>query len=178
MLILIKNSISYAFLVWTEHLWTNCICLSIVIPKFLKWLSCVQRHVEESCLLTCIIYFLQETSLLLGNLVDVLEEIKLAKIELLNLSSAAFVLESQTGVLSILSTFYQVLVWFCHEAVILKCFLNITHRTLGSHPYVRQWVEMHKQLFLTLIERRWVMCNSCQVKLLSQCRNGDFSIFL
>ena len=48
--------------------------------------------------------------MLLGNLVDVLEEIKLAKIELLNLSSAAFVLESQTGVLSILSTFYQVLV--------------------------------------------------------------------
>ncbi|RLN13431.1 hypothetical protein C2845_PM09G17810 [Panicum miliaceum] len=37
-----------------------------------------------------------ETSLLLGNLVDVLEEIKLAKLELLNLTSAAFVLESQT----------------------------------------------------------------------------------
>ena len=68
------------------------------------------KDIDESCLLTCIIYFLQETSLLLGNLVDVLEEIKLAKIELLNLSSAAFVLESQTGVLSILSTFYQVLV--------------------------------------------------------------------
>ncbi|KAG2607132.1 hypothetical protein PVAP13_4NG199100 [Panicum virgatum] len=42
-----------------------------------------------------------ETSLLLGNLVDVLEEIKLAKIELLNLSSAAFVLESQTGELGL-----------------------------------------------------------------------------
>ncbi|CAL5053677.1 unnamed protein product [Urochloa decumbens] len=37
-----------------------------------------------------------ETSLLLGNLIDVLEEIKLAKMELLNLTSAAFVLESQT----------------------------------------------------------------------------------
>ncbi|PUZ60001.1 hypothetical protein GQ55_4G088400 [Panicum hallii var. hallii] len=37
-----------------------------------------------------------ETSLLLGNLVDVLEEVKLAKMELLNLTSAAFVLESQT----------------------------------------------------------------------------------
>ncbi|CAO2178187.1 unnamed protein product [Urochloa humidicola] len=37
-----------------------------------------------------------ETSLLLGNLFDVLEEIKLAKMELLNLTSAAFVLESQT----------------------------------------------------------------------------------
>ncbi|KAG2612731.1 hypothetical protein PVAP13_4KG303800 [Panicum virgatum] len=42
-----------------------------------------------------------ETSLLLGNLVDVLEEIKLAKMELLNLSSAAFVLESQTGELGL-----------------------------------------------------------------------------
>ena len=129
MLILIKNSISYAILVWTEHLWTNCICLSIVIPKFLKWLSCVQRHIDESCLLTCIIFFLQETSLLLGNLVDVLEELKLAKIELLNLSSAAFVLESQTGVLSILSTFYQVLVWFCQEEVILKCLFNIVYHS-------------------------------------------------
>ncbi|XP_062178997.1 uncharacterized protein LOC133883639 isoform X2 [Phragmites australis] len=37
-----------------------------------------------------------ETSLLLGNLIDVLEEIKVAKIELPNLTSAAFVLESQT----------------------------------------------------------------------------------
>ncbi|CAN6163512.1 unnamed protein product [Urochloa humidicola] len=37
-----------------------------------------------------------ETSLLLGNLIDVLEEIKLAKMELLNLTSAAFILESQT----------------------------------------------------------------------------------
>ncbi|CAL5039313.1 unnamed protein product [Urochloa decumbens] len=37
-----------------------------------------------------------ETSLLLGNLIDVLEEIKLAKMELLNLTSASFVLESQT----------------------------------------------------------------------------------
>lgn len=37
-----------------------------------------------------------ETSLLLGNLIDVLEEIKLSKLELVNLTSAAFVLESQT----------------------------------------------------------------------------------
>jgi len=37
-----------------------------------------------------------ETSLLLGNLIDVLEEIKLSKLQLLNLTSAAFVLESQT----------------------------------------------------------------------------------
>jgi hypothetical protein len=44
--------------------------------------------------------------LLLGNLIDVLEEIKLAKMELLNLTSAAFVLESQTCVLSFSSTFY------------------------------------------------------------------------
>jgi hypothetical protein len=120
----------------------KCNCLRIVIPTVLKWLSCVQRHIEEPCLLTRIIYFLQETSLLLGNLVDVLEEVKLAKMELLNLTSAAFVLESQTCVLSISSTFYlQVLVWFCHEALILKCFLTlyITHRMLGSHPYVRQW---------------------------------------
>nr|AIN39839.1 hypothetical protein [Zoysia matrella] len=37
-----------------------------------------------------------ETSLLLGNLVDVLDEIKFAKMKLLNLTSAAFVLESKT----------------------------------------------------------------------------------
>ncbi|TVU08131.1 hypothetical protein EJB05_41519 [Eragrostis curvula] len=37
-----------------------------------------------------------ETRLLLGNLVDVLDEIKFAKMKLLNLTSAAFVLESQT----------------------------------------------------------------------------------
>ncbi|KAL5199467.1 hypothetical protein ABZP36_020670 [Zizania latifolia] len=37
-----------------------------------------------------------ETSLLLGNLIDVLEEIKIAKTELLNLTSAAFHVESQT----------------------------------------------------------------------------------
>ncbi|XP_021306058.1 uncharacterized protein LOC8082273 isoform X2 [Sorghum bicolor] len=37
-----------------------------------------------------------ETSLLLGNLIDVLEEIRLSKLQLLNLTSAAFVLESQT----------------------------------------------------------------------------------
>lgn len=42
-----------------------------------------------------------ETSLLLGNLIDVLEEIKLSKFELLNLTSAAFVLESQTCKLSL-----------------------------------------------------------------------------
>lgn len=41
-----------------------------------------------------------ETSLLLGNLVDVLEEIKVAKMELLNLTSAAFGVESQTGQLA------------------------------------------------------------------------------
>jgi hypothetical protein len=45
--------------------------------------------------------FVQETSLLLGNLVDVLDEIKFAKMKLLNLTSAAFVLESQTGLFSI-----------------------------------------------------------------------------
>jgi hypothetical protein len=45
--------------------------------------------------------FVQETSLLLGNLVDVLDEIKFAKIKFLNLTSAAFVLESQTGLFSI-----------------------------------------------------------------------------
>ncbi|XP_015694078.1 uncharacterized protein LOC102715492 isoform X2 [Oryza brachyantha] len=37
-----------------------------------------------------------ETSLLLGNLIDVLVEIKIAKLELLNLTSAAFDMESQT----------------------------------------------------------------------------------
>uniref|UniRef100_A0A0D9WRZ8 Spc7 kinetochore protein domain-containing protein n=1 Tax=Leersia perrieri TaxID=77586 RepID=A0A0D9WRZ8_9ORYZ len=37
-----------------------------------------------------------ETSLLLGNLIDVLEEIKIAKIEFLNLTAAAFNMDSQT----------------------------------------------------------------------------------
>ncbi|RCV22435.1 hypothetical protein SETIT_4G220500v2 [Setaria italica] len=46
-----------------------------------------------------------ETSLLLGNLIDVLEEIKLAKMELLNLTSAAFVLESQTCQLGLRACF-------------------------------------------------------------------------
>ena len=63
------------------------------------------KAIEESCLLTCIFHFVEETSLLLGNLIDVLEEIKLSKFELLNLTSAAFVLESQTCMLSISSTF-------------------------------------------------------------------------
>jgi hypothetical protein len=45
--------------------------------------------------------FAQETSLLLGNLVDVLDEIKFAKMKLLNLASAAFVLESQTCLFSL-----------------------------------------------------------------------------
>ncbi|KAF8658966.1 hypothetical protein HU200_058804 [Digitaria exilis] len=43
----------------------------------------------------------QETSLLLGNLIDVLEEMKLAKMELINFTSVCFVLESKTCQLSL-----------------------------------------------------------------------------
>lgn len=50
--------------------------------------------------------FLQETSLLLGNLIDVLEEIEDAKGELLSLISADFSVDSQTGFLSIHSLLY------------------------------------------------------------------------
>lgn len=77
------------------------------------------KAIEKFGLRTCIFYFVQETSLLLGNLIEVLEEVKLSKMELLNLTSAAFVLESQTCMLSISSIFYlQVLLSFCHKAVI------------------------------------------------------------
>lgn len=114
----LSNAISYIFPVWSEHLWTSPldhICYKIILHhisnqlyllehsdnKILKWLSCVWRPIEDSCLLTCIIYFLQETSLLLGNLIDVLEEVNLATMELLNLTSAGFVLESKTCVFSL-----------------------------------------------------------------------------
>jgi hypothetical protein len=53
----------------------------------------------------------QETSLLLGNLVDVLDEIDDAKGELLNLTSANFSMDSQTGLLSI--PYFCILEWGC-----------------------------------------------------------------
>jgi hypothetical protein len=53
---------------------------------------------------------LQETSLLLGNLIDVLDEIDDAKGELLNLTSADFGVDSHAGVFSILCFVLQHLI--------------------------------------------------------------------
>lgn len=74
--------------------------------------------------------FAQETSLLLGNLIDVLEEIEDARGELLNLISADFSVESQTGLLSIhsLLSFHAVTCLY-HKAITHKHILLTYYNT-------------------------------------------------
>uniref|UniRef100_A0A0A9F090 Knl1 C-terminal RWD domain-containing protein n=1 Tax=Arundo donax TaxID=35708 RepID=A0A0A9F090_ARUDO len=70
-----------------------------------------------------------ETSFILGNLIDILEEIKFAKAELLNLVSAAFVLESQTCQLGLRLCFMS-----CKSGKRIAFTIDMTDLSLAVYP--------------------------------------------